>query len=173
MKSILQSLPPQVCERIANGKCKSYRRIQMPTDVPCKVYMCCTKSGMPIYSDGRYYVTDILHVLNDGMAEGFQKTSGFYKWNGKVIGEYICDKIDGKGMHISEVKIYDKPRELSEFCTICNKYERDACGDCPYLSTEICSYPCDDSVDTWCSVDNIKPVTRPPATFVYVEEIAQ
>lgn len=73
--------------------------------------------------------------------------------------------------HITDLKIYDKPKELGEFYTICNKYGDDSCGDCPYLAVEQCSFPCDDCVDTWCSVDNIKPITRPPQSWQYVEEL--
>lgn len=75
------------------------------------------------------------------------------------------------GWHVTNLKIYDKPKELGEFYTICNKYGDDSCGDCPYLAVEQCSFPCDDCVDTWCSVDNIKPITRPPQSWCYVEEL--
>ena len=77
------------------------------------------------------------------------------------------------GWHISDLKIYDNPKELSEFHTICNKYESDSCEDCPYLVVERFSYPCDDCVDTWCSVDNIKPITRPPQSWCYVESLGE
>lgn len=75
------------------------------------------------------------------------------------------------GWHITEPKLFDEPKELSEFGTICNRYENDECDDCPYLQVYVNSYPCDDCVDTWCSVDNIKPITRPPQSWCYVEEI--
>lgn len=75
------------------------------------------------------------------------------------------------GWHITKPKLFDKPKELGEFYTICNKYGDDSCGDCPYLAVEQCSFPCDDCVDTWCSVDNIKPITRPPQSWCYVEEL--
>lgn len=71
---------------------------------------------------------------------------------------------------MTEPKLFDEPRELGEFYTICNKYGDDSCGDCPYLAVEQCSFPCDDCVDTWCSVDNIKPITRPPQSWCYVED---
>lgn len=74
------------------------------------------------------------------------------------------------GWHIIDPKLFDKPRELGEFYTICNKYGDDSCGDCPYLAVEQCSFPCDDCVDTWCSVDNIKPITRAPQSWCYVED---
>lgn len=75
------------------------------------------------------------------------------------------------GLHITKPGLFDKPKELSEFGTVCNKYENDECDDCPYLQVCVNSYPCDDSVDTWCGVDNIKPLTRPPQSWMYVEEI--
>lgn len=76
----------------------------------------------------------------------------------------------GYGWHITEPKLFDKPKELSEFGTVCNRYENDECDDCPYLQVYVNSYPCDDCVDTWCGVDNIKPLTRPPQSWCYVEE---
>lgn len=75
------------------------------------------------------------------------------------------------GWHITEPKLFDKPKELSEFGTVCNRYENDECDDCPYLQVYVNSYPCDDCVDTWCGVDNIKPLTRPPQSWCYVEEL--
>lgn len=79
----------------------------------------------------------------------------------------------GAALHITKPKRYDTPKELSEFGTVCNKYENDECDDCPYLQVYVNSYPCDDCVDTWCGVDNIKPLTRPPQSWCYVEEIEE
>lgn len=73
--------------------------------------------------------------------------------------------------HISDLKIYDKPKELGEFFTFCNKTGNDECGDCLYLRVARSSYPCDDDIDTWCGVDNKKPITRPPQSWCYVEEL--
>lgn len=87
------------------------------------------------------------------------------------LKDYIRVGESGYGWHIIDQKLFDKPIELGEFYTICNKYGDDSCGDCPYLAVEQCSFPCDDCVDTWCSVDNIKPITRPPQSWCYVEEL--
>lgn len=91
-------------------------------------------------------------------------------WNElrKYVGQGLKDFY---GWHIIDPKLFDKPKELGEFYTICNKYGDDSCGDCPYLAVEQCSFPCDDCVDTWCSVDNIKPITRPPQSWCYVEKL--
>ena len=55
--------------------------------------MYCSKDGISIYGYKNSYVTDNAHLLNKCMEAGFETTSGFSKWNGKVIGEFICDKI--------------------------------------------------------------------------------
>ena len=90
-------------------------------------------------------------------------------WNElrKYVGQGLKDFY---GWHIIDPKLFDKPKELSEFGTVCNRYENDECDDCPYLQVYVNSYPCDDCVDTWCGVDNIKPLTRPPQSWCYVEE---
>lgn len=74
------------------------------------------------------------------------------------------------GWHITEPKLFDRPRELGEFGTICKKYGDDDCGDCLYLRVRVCN-DCDDCIDTWCGVGNIKPITRAPQSWIYVEEI--
>ena len=60
------------------------------------------------------------------------------------------------GWHISDLKIYDKPRELSEFrkpcdrfldCFLCRRYKRDEFGGCD------------------------SKIHRPPQSYMYVEEI--
>lgn len=189
MKAVILSLRPQWCEKIFNGEKTIEVRKTAPKEVPFKVYMYETKMG---------FVEAV---------RGTCPKCAFSR--GKIIGEFICDKVikyeehieegglyytlendfneacqldnwelhdygNGKPIyawHITDLKIYDKPKELSEFYTICNKYGDDSCGDCPYLAVEQCSFPCDDCVDTWCSVDNIKPITRPPQSWCYVEEL--
>lgn len=85
------------------------------------------------------------------------------------LKEYLGKNI-GYAWHISDLKIYDKPKELGEFYTKCDKDGNEMCGDCLYLRVMLNSFPCDDSVDTWCGVDNKKPITRPPQSWCYVEE---
>lgn len=75
------------------------------------------------------------------------------------------------GWRITEPKLFDKPRELSEFGTICNKVGNEECGECPYLRVLGNSSPCDDWVDIWCGVNNIKPISRPPQSWQYIEEV--
>lgn len=130
MKSVLMSIQPKWCELIANGKkTVEVRKTRPKTNLPFKVYIYCTgnKQG----------TKDLLEIHGtDGKIR---------KANGKVIGEFVCDKIielapinradegiekqaclsreqianylrgKGYGWHISDLVIYDKPKELNEF----------------------------------------------------------
>lgn len=68
--------------------------------------------------------------------------------------------------HISDLVIYDKPKELSEFYNECEKPE---CDDCPYLHFE--NTP--NSYEGWCECNEKIPITRPPQSWCYVEELQE
>ncbi len=57
--------------------------------------------------------------------------------------------------HISDLVIYDKPKELSEFAKICN---HNCFAPCPYYQGK--EYECERPI-----------ITRPPQSWCYVEEI--
>nr|DAG57448.1 MAG TPA: protein of unknown function DUF365 [Caudoviricetes sp.] len=106
--------------------------------------------------------------------------------NGKVIGEFTCDRIYGLaplnhapddveqqacltreeivrylngvgyGWHISDLKIYDKPRELREF----KKINR----DCFYADLGLAKRDCPDCKNSGCFLE------RPPQSWCCVEE---
>ena len=83
---------------------------------------------------------------------------------------YICDYAkDGekllKGLVISDLVIYDKPRELSEFYHYCGDNPKcDGC-DAHYFSNTECG-----KEDYCCSpMDGCKPLKRPPQSWCYVE----
>ena len=68
--------------------------------------------------------------------------------------------------HISDLKIYDKPKELSEFKTPpCEKSEK-ACGNCKWLV----KINTPDVYECECYVEEGRPITRPPQSWQYVEE---
>ena len=69
--------------------------------------------------------------------------------------DYIGVGNYGYGWHISDLKIYDKPKDLSEFCIPC----KTNCEDCK----KPIFYDC------W--KEKIKVVTRPPQSWQYMEEI--
>lgn len=71
---------------------------------------------------------------------------------------------DGCGWHISDLKIYDKPKELSEFYTI-DKSGNDCCIACVYHETPIEEMPC-----KTCTGER-RYLYRPPQSWQYVEEL--
>lgn len=71
------------------------------------------------------------------------------------------------GWHISDLKIYDKPKELNEFKTPpCEKPEK-ACGNCKWLV----KINTPDVYECECYVEDGRPITRPPSSWQYVEEL--
>lgn len=174
MKAILMSIQPKWCEKIVNGeKTIEVRKTRPKIETPFKVYIYCTFPQKPVY--------DIW--INRG-------TENRFLGNGKVIGEFVCDRIDeidgypdcdirvqpeelvekacltqeqafkyirygtGYGWHISELKIYDKPKELGEFRKPCD-----------YAGKGYACYPDNCERCPW------NTVTRPPQSWCYVEEL--
>ena len=71
----------------------------------------------------------------------------------KEIKEYANGKKWVYGWHISDLKIYDKPKELSEF---------KQCHKCEYYA---------DCYEHEYSCDGVYNLTRPPQSWCYVEEV--
>ena len=79
MKSVLVSEKPIMCDKIANGKKTIIVKKKAPKEVPFKAYIYCCKGNNGY--EWLYRVDDNGH----GKAQS---------WHGKVIGEFICDRID-------------------------------------------------------------------------------
>ena len=186
MKSVLISIQPKWCELIASGKkTVEVRKTRPKLDTPFKCYIYCTNT--------RPYL-----VWGD-------------VFNGKVIGEFVCDRIDeigyspemhgqyisdikdlhkvscldfeqmfdyiadgyGYGWHISDLEIYDTPKELSEFlvegdCTCEN------CRKCKYFDRGNGYNVEDDCLLPYQYLGTgktLKPLFRPPQSWCYVEEL--
>jgi predicted transcriptional regulator len=69
---------------------------------------------------------------------------------------YIGDKGRCYGWHISDLRIYDAPKELSEFKTLC-RVDADCCA-CPYYNYT--KMGCDGRV-----------IGRPPQSWCYVDDL--
>lgn len=69
-------------------------------------------------------------------------------------------------LHISDLKVYDRPRPLGDFRIPCREYKRadPRCGSCDYYKT-MGEYPAE------CACDGAKPVVRPPQSWCYVEDL--
>ncbi len=63
------------------------------------------------------------------------------------------------GWHISDLKIYDEPKELSEYIRECRQPDEIQCENCPYFAW---------SDDSFCT-DKRRTITRPPKNWCYVE----
>lgn len=159
MKSVMLSIKPEYCELIATGKKTSQVRKTKPKMIhtPFKCYIYCTKGKTPF----------LWPTLKDDIWK-----SG----NGKVIGEFICDEIDPicsldnynskneylYAWHISNLIIYDEPKELYEFEKPC-PYDEE-CVLCKYYRNGGIYAP------PYCDWDEFE-LTRPPQSWYYVEEI--
>lgn len=207
MKCVMLSIRPKWCKKICKGEKTIEVRKSAPKEVPFKAYIYATRPKN-FYKCGAVSTSDELLWLANGKVE---MGDGFKFWadgdeyqclNGRIIGEFICDKVDeytfshyeaeyrvthveqeamclnqpeliryGKGKtlygwHISDLKIYDKPKELSEFYKECEKPE---CEGCPYLRV----YNTPDCYETYCEVDEKILITRPPQSYQYVEEVVR
>ena len=69
------------------------------------------------------------------------------------------------GWHISDLKIYDTPKELSEFWFPPEKYcDKELCGGCPYDQVA------DVNGEYGFDCEWRRPLSRPPQNWCYVEE---
>ena len=173
-KAVMLSIRPEWCEKIASGrKTVEVRKTRPRSETPFKCYIYCT-NGSPYLNrhNGNLYLEakDTLGGKWPGLYE---------RLSGRVIGEFVCDRIerfdvpypayqkkldkrileqscltyyqlhryayhdDLYGWHISNLKIYDKPKELSEFTGLRNT----RFGAAPY------------------------DIKRPPQSWRYVEEL--
>ena len=81
--------------------------------------------------------------------------------------EYLGTDKDGYAWHISDLVIYDKPKELSEFYQEGKNGEKfyyDYCAGCPHHETPVGDDPCNG-----CD-GNRNYFYRPPQSWCYVEE---
>ena len=167
-KAVMISIQPRWCELIANGeKTIEVRKTRPKLETPFKCYIYCTKP--------RFEHEDFFALVGK---------QGFYG-GGKVIGEFVCDKVyelaplnhapddteqqaclscegiarylkgRGWGWHISDLKIYDKPKEISAF----KKHSRECYFDNLGMATPKCSE---------CTQCNLM---RPPQSYCFVEAL--
>ena len=190
MKSVLISIRPKWTEKIANGEKTIEVRKTAPQEVPFKAYIYESRNG----GHRCKHCNE-----KDSCYSYAPKKVGWYNGSGKVIGEFICDKVypiknrgsrfsvadeeqsvtneiarqsclyyddmvsyfgnkDGFGWHISALKIYDTPKELSEFRKPCDRF-LDCCTCRRLVHNEYMS--CDNKIN------------RPPQSWCYVEDLGE
>lgn len=171
MKSVLMSIKPKYCELIALGKKTiEVRKTKPNLQLPFKCYIYCTKK---FYKKG------------DGYFQG--------KCYGKVIGEFICDKVEpivyvkNGYLHIEEAGTCLSGQELTDYYNgskiygwhISNLVIYDESKElyefekpCPYdEECVLCKYYRNGGIYTtpYCDWDEFE-LTRPPQSWRYVEE---
>lgn len=186
MKAVLISIQPKWVEKIANGEKTIELRKTAPKEVPFKCYIYCTNAktiGDIILCKSEESTKLFGYNAVKGINKGFAKKEDI-DLKGKVIGEFVCDTAEwmsmrdcdkvcmtlkeavdyGKGkplygLHISDLKIYDKPKELSEFYKPCPTKEKGDCLSCNCLADNDYGGICTNNL------------TRPPQSWCYVEEL--
>lgn len=219
MKSVLISTRPKWCEKICHeigkeeaGKPIYEKRIEVrktaPKEVPFKAYIYETKESKRRYLDDRF--------------NSFLDNKSHYTDMGKVIGEFVCDKVyliknqgsrfsvadeeqsvtneiarqscldyddmvsylgnkDGYGLHITDLKIYDNPKELREFYYCCKemKANEPRAGKYISLSCYACRHNALKRTEDCSEYNNMlgyickRNITRPPQSWCYVEELCK
>lgn len=199
-KAIMLSIRPKWCEKIASGeKTIEVRKTRPKLETPFRCYIYCTQASVKyqticgcqvLNSDELYrhpwYGIKHGYSIELMLCENYTKDNFL---NGKVIGEFTCDRIyelaplnhapddvekqacltreeivnylkgTGYGWHIVNLKIYDVPRELSEFRRACpNSWYCESCamhwennGTCGNESLQIKRAP-----QRWCYVEAMK-----------------
>lgn len=188
-KAVMLSVRPKWVEKIANGeKTIEVRKTRPKLETPFKCYIYCT---LPKYPHEDFIATDypmpqfygggkaigeftcdrIVPITYDGGRLWCPTNAAFSPatcLSQAEIIAYIGDKGRCYGWHISGLRIYDAPRELSEFSPVC-RYKNDD-GSCQSrrvaCSYQKYDYNPDGSINL---VECGRTLERPPQSWCYVE----
>lgn len=84
------------------------------------------------------------------------------------IIDYLGNGNQGYGWHISNLVIYDKPKEIRDFCYPTEKYcEKEMCGGCP--KDQVMGLDGDYAFD--CEWQ--RPIKRTPQSWCYVQDLEE
>ncbi len=183
MKAVLISIHPQWCERIALcNKTLEVRKTRPKVEIPFRCYIYQTKKKWlykllaplkhfawvetVILGRGKVigeYICDAIVPISVKYSDVNSRVAlrefPFTCLTDKQIIDYLGNGVTGYGWHISNLKIYEKPKKLRDFYTLkkCN-----SCRKSGYESTA-CIF------DEDCIVPAV--ITRPPQSWCYVEEL--
>ena len=172
MKSVLISIQPKWVEKIVKGEKTIEVRKTAPKEVPFKCYIYETQGRTEtpwVDEDGHFIYKGRGQVIGEFICNNASELDYVYYWNNGyefatcLTYRQVADYGKGKtlyGWHISDLKIYDRPRELSEFSRPCS-YS----GLC--FSCKRTSFKKDGNL-----LCNTK-ITRPPKSWMYVEDLGE
>lgn len=193
MKSVLISIKPKWCELIASGKKTiEVRKSRPKLTTPFKCYIYCTQGvfditlcpdlnakSVKVADKGRgkvvgEFVCDRIYEAIPDYEPYLKKFFNYDFWdeNGLLIDDCLSDKQKDNyahgtplyGWHISDLKIYDKPKELGEFCVRCSDRKM-KCNKCNNLKQDDYYEP------PYCESGGYREIARPPQSWCYVEEL--
>lgn len=178
MKAIILSCTPAECEKIVNGDMSILVRKKVPKEVPFKAYIYETKESKMRYLNDRF--------------NSFLKNKSHYTDMGKVIGEFICDKVYSIKNQGNSFVVANEEQGVT------NEIARQSCLDyddmVSYLGNKdgyglhitdlkICEPKELSEFKTGCKgckerdtyhckfyCYGERPLTRPPTNYIYVEE---
>ena len=204
VESVLLSIQPKWCELIASGKkTVEIRKTKLKIETPFKCYIYCTKpktinpheileihSGVKIQKAnskviGEYVCDKITTYTEKDLFYGMDEINNSDVENSSCVDidsllAYKGEKEHIYGWHISDLVIYDKPKELGEFYIV----NKTAVKECKHRyrtgQPELCTknngwikggYICMKTLEAeWCEKCIKNPLKRPPQSWCYVEE---
>lgn len=176
-KAVMLSVRPKWCGKICSGqKTIEVRKTSPKLETPFKCYIYRTKRAVSHIINGKWvqmevggtvigeFVCDCVTPLYNVCTDDWKRlTGGLHRIEKELVSQACLTEAQlhtyagGKNCfawHISNLKIYDTPKELSEFKGLC-KVESDCCA-CPYYNYS--KMDCDG-----------RTIKRPPQSWCYVE----
>lgn len=179
MMSVMLSIRPEWIDKILSGeKTIEVRKTRPKVGTPFKCFIYCTK---PKFEHEDFFVTDAgtakirafhgggkvvaefvcdqifplaFYVSDIGSITQAIRVTGTAMTD-KEIMEYLGNGVKGYGWHISDLKVYDEPKELWQFVQKCR--HKGDCNTCQYF----------DRPNFECHRGQFK---RPPQSWAYVED---
>ena len=176
MKSVLIAIRPQWVEKIASGQKTIEVRKTAPQEVPFKCYIYETQGRTEtpwVDEDGHFIYKGRGQVIGEFICNNASELDYVYYWNNGYEFEtcltyrQVADYGKGKtlyGWHISDLKIYDRPRELSDFYRECKKPCKPNKGKILCITTKSLKMNgCNGKI----------PLTRAPQSWQYIEDLGE
>lgn len=180
-KAVLISIRPKWCEKIARGeKTVEVRKTRPKLETPFKCYVYRTKGTVPHIINGKWvqmevggtviaeFTCDRVETIKAATEPyGIYDVDDDFVAQTRLVNGALWDYGKGAtlyGWHISELKVYDTPKPLSEFWFPDDLYcEKELCGGCPWDQSP------DINGEYEFDCEWRRPLRRPPQSWCYVE----